>query len=97
MVESHDCHTGAAESSLLHIKAWKAVHNKGFSQTQDVCAVTPISRRFDESKCFICLTSALNNRLLSRITPSSGGVLLTLIVLTPMVKEGNYLLSLDHM
>lgn len=97
MVESHDCHTSVAESSLLHIKTWKAVHNKGFCQTQDVCPVTPVSRRFDESKCFIYLTSALNNRLLSRITPSSGGVLLTLIALPLMVKEENYLLSLDHM
>ena len=97
MVESHDCHTSVAESSLIHIKTWKAVHNKGFCQTQDVCPVTPVSRRFDESKCFICLTSALNNRLLSRITPSSGGVLLTLIALPLMVKEENYLLSLDHM
>lgn len=71
-------------------------HGKQFT-IHDACAVTPIARRFDESKCFICLTSALNNRLLLRITQSSWGVLLTLIALPLMVKEGSYLLSLDHM
>lgn len=71
-------------------------HGKQFT-IHDVSAVTPIARRFDESKCFICLMSALNNRLLSRITQSSWGVLLALIVLPLMVKKGSYLVSLDHM
>ena len=35
--------TDAPEAADSGSKVWKAVHNKGFSQTQDVCAVTPIS------------------------------------------------------
>ena len=69
----------------------------GFCQTQDVCALTPIAQRFGENKYFICLTSTLNNGILSRVTPSSRGMLLTLIAFLLMVRTESYLVSFDHM
>ena len=94
VLESQGCHVGAAQSSLLRIKAWKAIFSVKQYRLQDVWAVALIIQMLDVSDAVNFVRCALNVKLLSRITLRRQGVVLTRTFWVSVKTVGFQVLSL---